>query len=142
MPVGLKPLAGPIFRHTAALVVMLAGLGMGTSGPALADGMRAPVFFRNWSANLDPAALGVIGHVAKTLQASPGITVQVIGTSDRDGSAEANRLLSATRAQVVTDRLVLDGVEPNRIHQASPGATGVAQHAQESRRVILVVAPN
>ena len=136
-----ESLTGRLRRGAAGLAI-IASLPVWAATAAPAAATRAPVFFRSWSAALDPAALMVIKHVAQLLQRSPSVSVQVVGYADLDGSAAANRLLSELRAQVVADRLLQDGVEPARIHQSGSGATGVEQHAQESRRVILVVSPD
>lgn len=101
----------------------------------------APVFFQSWSADLDPGARKAIGRVAVVLKATPTSGVWVVGYADRDGSAAANRLLSRTRAQVVMDQLILDGVDASQIHQVGLGGTGSAQHAQEGRRVMPLVSP-
>lgn len=140
MPTAMKKARAVSRRQrTASIATMVASLMIGAAGPQPTGDVHAPVFFRTWSANLDPAALTAIKHVAGVLRQSPSDAVQVVGYADLDGSATANRLLSETRAQVVTDRLLLDGVEAARIHQQGSGATGTDQHAQESRRVILIV---
>lgn len=121
------------------LAAICLGSGARAADTPPQDGTRAPVFFQSWSAALDAPAQKAIAHVAKGVQAGEGGQVWVIGYADLTGSEAANRLLSQTRAQVVTDQLLQDGVPANRIHQSGLGSTGVALHAQESRRVMLVV---
>ena len=102
---------------------------------------RQVVFFQTWSAALDPAALQVVADAAQTLKANPQDHVWVYGYADPLGSVAANKLISATRAQVVTDQLVTDGVALGRIEQRGRGETGSEPTEQASRRVVLTIAP-
>ncbi len=123
------------------------------SGPALAQMPPAPtpvpqqnpagrafvVFFQEWSAAFDAPALKVIADVAAIAKANPTQPVLVTGFADPTGTARANALLSALRAEMVTDALVDSGVSVDRIHQDAVGPTGYALNTQESRRVTIAV---
>lgn len=103
-----------------------------------------PVFFQPFSAALDQPALDTIATVAKAANEKPTAPVTVIGAADSVGSVKANGYLSQTRAQVVADQLVADGVDQSRlivrgkgIVQPSYAASGTA--AQVARRVTIEI---
>ncbi len=107
---------------------------------ARADAAESPapkfvVFFQEWSAKLDDAALAVIGQVAANAKAHPGIVAHVEGFADPTGSRKANALLTDLRAQVVMDQLQTDGVPPTLILGRGRGSVHFALSSQESRRV-------
>ena len=96
------------------------------------------VFFTEWSALLDDAAKDVIKHSAEiATSTAKAAALTVTGYADTTGSGEANDLLSATRAQVVIDQLVADGVPSARITRAAKGATPDIGGTNESRRVMI-----
>jgi outer membrane protein OmpA-like peptidoglycan-associated protein len=47
--------------------------------------------------------------------------------------------MSRTRAQVVADQLVTDGIDRSRIVVGAQGATGFTMTSQESRRVEIAI---
>jgi len=100
-----------------------------------------PVFFEPWSASLDSHALSAIASAAQAAQATPTAPISVIGAADSTGSAQANKYISETRAQVVSDQLVADGVASNRITVHGAGTVSApvpaGAPAQYSRRVII-----
>ncbi len=128
----------PSLKRLLLLCGLLGGCAIGHP-PANAS--RAVVFFQSWSAALDPTAQQVITNVAQDLKANPANHVWVFGYADLTGSVAANKLISATRAQVVTDQLLEDGIAPGRIEQAGRGETGTDPNEQQSRRVVLATAP-
>jgi outer membrane protein OmpA-like peptidoglycan-associated protein len=97
------------------------------------------VFFQQWSAAIDTPAQSVIDAAARAAKANPAARVTVSAYADTTGSAQANVYLTQTRAQVVTDALVQDGVDPTRIAQQPQGATPGVGGTQESRRVVISV---
>lgn len=118
--------------------VVLAAVLLWLAAPALAA-PKTVVFFQTWSARLDDAAKAAITGAARAARAAPQAVVKVIGAADTEGSAEANRLLSRLRAQVVKDALVADGIAAGRIHIHGIGAVPSEQTQQESRRVTISV---
>lgn len=98
------------------------------------------VFFQEWSADLDQPALGAIAEAAQWANAHPGLTVQVRGYADPEGTPAANKGISALRAQRVSDTLTGDGVAASRIRRIAEGGVTFAQDSQESRRVEIVFA--
>ncbi len=100
---------------------------------------KALVFFQEWSAAIDPAAANAISEAAQWAKAHPDAVVKVTGYADPTGSAAANDFMSRTRAQVVADRLVTDGVDRSRIVLGAQGATDFTLTSQESRRVEIAI---
>jgi outer membrane protein OmpA-like peptidoglycan-associated protein len=107
---------------------------------ARADAAEPPprkfvVFFQEWSARLDDAALAVISDAGGYATTHPGIVVHVEGFADPIGSRKANALLTDLRAQVVMDQLQTDGVPVSRLQGRGRGSVRFALTSQESRRV-------
>jgi outer membrane protein OmpA-like peptidoglycan-associated protein len=122
---------------------MLAGLGGCADAPQITSA-ATPVFFQPFSAALDEPALSTIASVAKTANAQPDASVIVVGAADSVGSELANKYLSQTRAQVVADQLVSDGVAQSRLRihgrgiiQPTDEATGTP--VQAARRVLITI---
>lgn len=97
------------------------------------------VFFKEWSAAFDEPALAVIAAAAKMAKVNPDDSVVVTGYADLVGSARANALISALRAEQVFDALVEAGIKPERIQRVAEGSTTFVFAAQESRRVTISV---
>jgi len=100
---------------------------------------RILLFFQEWSAKIDPPAAGAITEAAQWAKDHPADAIKVTGYADPTGSAEANEYMSRTRAQVVADQLVTDGVDRSRIVLGAQGATAFTQTSQESRRVEIAI---
>ncbi len=100
---------------------------------------RFVVFFQEWSAAIDPAAANAISGAAQWAKDHPGAAVKVTGYADPTGSAAANDYMSLTRAQVVSDQLVTDGVDRARLVLSAHGATDFTLTSQESRRVEIAI---
>lgn len=111
------------------------------AGPAYAQAPTRDfvVFFETWSGALDQPADAVIKAAAAAAKAAPSDRVVVKGTSDPTGSARANSLVSALRAQQVADALVAMGVAASRIDQVAYGSTEYALAGIESRRVTIAI---
>ena len=129
-------------RRLLAFACLLAALGgcaalMGPSAPGPMQ--KFVVFFPEWSAGLDGPAQAVITAAADAAKQTGNAPVTVIGFADPTGSAEANVYMSRTRAQVVTDALVQDGVAAGRIHRSARGETNFTATSQESRRAEIDV---
>lgn len=102
------------------------------------------VRFKTGSAQLDPSSVTVLEEVAASLKAWPMVRVEVQGHTDNVGAAEANRNLSAQRAETVREYLIAAGVEPARLTAVGYGEDlPVADNTTEAgrqtnRRVELV----
>lgn len=117
------------------LFAMLAGCTPAPSGPP----HKVVVFFQEWSAALDPSATAAISAAAQWAKDHPGLPLKITGFADPTGSAQANDDMSLTRAQVVADQLVTDGVDRGRIVLSAHGITNFALTSQESRRVEIAI---
>jgi len=131
-----------MMRRLSAIALLLAAAGCTPPAPSapVADpnARRFVVFFQQWSAALDDPAQAAIRAAADELAAHPGERILVVGYADQTGSNKANDLLSALRAQVVTDGLVADGVASSLIALQGAGATNTLDSSQASRRVEIV----
>ncbi len=97
------------------------------------------LFFQEWSAQFDSSARALIEAVAKNAKAHPDAAITVTGYADPLGSARANSLVSALRAELVVDALVDSGIDAKRITQSAKGGTDYVMSAIESRRVTITV---
>ena len=131
------------------LMISLLSVVAGCASPAsmsenTVNAPAMPVFFQSFSAALDDSATMSIATAAKAANARPDATVYVTGAADSVGSPLANEYLSETRAQVVADALVADGVAPGRIRTHAVGITSapvpVGTPAQSARRVLIQIA--
>jgi outer membrane protein OmpA-like peptidoglycan-associated protein len=100
---------------------------------------RIIVFFEEWSAAIDPQAVEAISGAAQWAKDHPGDAVKVTGYADPTGSGAANDSMSRTRAHVVADQLVKDGIDRARVVLGAQGATGFTLTSQESRRVEIAI---
>ena len=98
-----------------------------------------PVFFTPFSANLESSALGTISQAAQKARDNPDARVVVMGYAAPPGSAKVNLDLSRTRAQIVSDTLVADGVPKGRITQHAKGEVDYTLDPVEARRVEISV---
>lgn len=129
----------------AMIVCVLAGLGgcAVPPGDATPVGPATPVFFQPYSAALDVPAEAVIASAAQAAKASPQVRAVVTGAADSVGSEKVNYYLSETRAQMVADMLVQDGVPEDRIEIRANGITPALSPipngtpAQSARRVLI-----
>jgi outer membrane protein OmpA-like peptidoglycan-associated protein len=125
----------------------IAAAGMiGLSGLAFAGTPAAnyPVFFQPWSAAIDANGASTIALAAKTARANPTFPVIVTGSADTVGGETANQDMAQTRAQVVADALVADGVSRSQIALVSTGALAApgaapGSFSQFSRRVLIKI---
>jgi outer membrane protein OmpA-like peptidoglycan-associated protein len=123
-------------RLTAICLIAIMTIG---AQAADAPTQKVVVYFQEWSAALDDAALGAIAKAASYAKAHPGLPIHVAGFADPTGSKQANVLMSELRAQVVVDQLVTDGVPARSIGQVGHGSVQFALTSQESRRVEISV---
>jgi outer membrane protein OmpA-like peptidoglycan-associated protein len=126
-------------RPAALLAIILFAMSLPACSLFSGKPRNFEVYFEEWSAGLDEAALGTIATAAKFAEAHPDQVVTVTGYADPIGSKAANVDMSRTRAQVVMDQLVQDGVDRSRIRLTARGRTNFMLTSQESRRVDISV---
>lgn len=109
-------------------------------GTPAAAGRSFVVFFDEWSAKLGSTGTQAVAQAAENARSHPGVPVLVTGFAANDaGSPTANVLMSRTRAQIVVDELVKDGVEASRIKGTAVGGSSFALDPIEARRVTISV---
>jgi outer membrane protein OmpA-like peptidoglycan-associated protein len=100
---------------------------------------RYVVFFTPWSSRLEAGAHAVVGYAAHRIVKDGHVRVTVIGYTDPNGKDEDNKKLSAERARVVADALVVSGVDRNLIEMKSFGSVGYVADPVEGRRAVITV---
>ncbi len=115
------------------------GIEIGPPPAANPAGRTYIIFFQEWSAGLDASALKTIASAVSAARAEPGAAVIVTGYADPLGSVQANIYLTETRAQVVTDQLAADGLDPARVRRYAVGKVPYQLTSQESRRVVITI---
>ena len=121
-------------RRSLVLGVLLA-IGACAGPPPVTQ--RLVVYYQEWSAALDDSAQQIVKSAATWANSHPTSSVEVVGYADPEGSPQANRDVSRTRAQRVADELIADGVAKERITVTAHGSVGFAMDSQESRRVTI-----
>ena len=172
---GLGALAGGLFADDAkgAIVGGIAGAAVGGGVGALLDrqqkelqrdlsgsgakiintgsqlivSLPEAITFDVDSTVVKPNSVSNIAAIARNLQSYPNSTVQVIGHTDNTGSAAYNQDLSVRRASAVSNVLVANGVNRNRVRIIGQGETQpIASNAtvsgrEQNRRVEIVITP-
>jgi outer membrane protein OmpA-like peptidoglycan-associated protein len=127
-----------VIRRFLIAAPLLLLLTSGHSADAADPARRYAVFFSSWSAKIDKQGEGVIAKAVAWAKAHPDHPLLVHGFASTIGSAPANKLLSALRAQMVSDALETAGLPHERITRDAEGATAFAMDPQESRRVEII----
>jgi outer membrane protein OmpA-like peptidoglycan-associated protein len=95
---------------------------------------RESIEFASGSASIVPAATSLLDRIADLVRDCPGV-VRVEGHTDSSGDPEANRALSAARAEAVRSALGARGVPPDRLVAAGFGsANPIADNATAEGR--------
>jgi len=119
-------------------ILALAGCATMAPPPLAATAPATPVFFQPYSVALDKPALDAIAAAAVAANQQPESRVLVLGAADSGGNTQANILLSKTRARVVADQLIADGVGPSRIHASGLGEQSALEASAQSARRVLI----
>jgi outer membrane protein OmpA-like peptidoglycan-associated protein len=110
--------------------------------------MPSDVTFAVDKSDVQPQFTRVLDDVARTLNAYPQTTIDVVGHADSSGGADYNQGLSERRASAVADYLTRQGrVLPDRIFVAGMGArqpiadNATAAGRAQNRRVEIILRP-
>jgi outer membrane protein OmpA-like peptidoglycan-associated protein len=147
---GLGAIGGDsLDRQEAELRAQLgSGVGLVNTGSQLIVTMPQDILFATGSATLTPTLIGDLGDVARSLNAYPNTTVQVVGHTDNTGDAAYNQRLSEQRAQSVASVLISSGVAPARVQIVGRGENNPIASNQtpegraQNRRVEIIITPN
>ncbi len=103
------------------------------------------ILFHTDSAELKSESIAVLNATADTLNANPGVAVEIAGHTDSQGDAAYNQGLSERRAKSVRDYLISRGVSSSRLSSAGYGESqpvadnATADGRAQNRRVELRV---
>jgi OmpA-OmpF porin, OOP family len=93
------------------------------------------LLFDTNAATLQPSSQEQLQNIASILKAYPNVRIRIGGYTDNQGDAAANLKLSQDRADNVTQRLVVLGVDPTRMDSKGYGADHpVADNSTDSGR--------
>jgi outer membrane protein OmpA-like peptidoglycan-associated protein len=111
-----------------------------TSAPAAVKEIpRYLVYFDEFSAYLSPESKAKIALVAKQAKAEGIKSITVQARASATGTLQTNKYLAMTRASIVADQLVADGVAPEMIQQQPIGQTGSSDPSVFNRRVDIIL---
>jgi outer membrane protein OmpA-like peptidoglycan-associated protein len=110
--------------------------------------MPSDVTFAVDKSDVQPQFTRVLDDVARTLNAYPQTTIDVVGHADSSGGADYNQGLSERRASAVADYLTHQGrVLPDRVFVAGMGSrqpvadNATAAGRAQNRRVEIILRP-
>lgn len=126
-----------------------------TSQSALANGGNdlatqlnsfGQITFEAGSSDLTGEGTSVIDNVARILEQSPGIRIEVHGHTDSDGDETANQVLSQQRSQAVVSALAQRGIDSGRLTavgfgESDPIAPNITADGRATNRRIEFVVP-
>jgi outer membrane protein OmpA-like peptidoglycan-associated protein len=110
--------------------------------------LGSDLLFDVGEAKLKPGGRRALANLARFMSQHPERKIAIEGFTDASGSPEANKRLSARRAQVVRAALVREGIEPDRIEARGLGAAypiasnESAGGRQLNRRVEILIGEN
>lgn len=81
------------------------------------------IYFKTSSSLLNPETIIIIEELTKFLQENKTVSIAIHGHTDNAGNAAENLKLSADRAKMVFDLLVLNGIDASRLSYKGFGAT-------------------
>ena len=123
---------------TLISILFLVGITAVSFG-AKGDDVRvvlSTIYFKNGSADLNPAHESDLKKVQAALKADPTIGLQIEAYkayNDNRGSAENNREISQKRAQAVQKWFLKNNVDPSRLMIKSPGESRSAAQNDTSK---------
>ena len=82
-----------------------------------------PVSFAKSSAELRPASFATLDRITEFAPDCPSATIVITGHTDASGNESWNRQLSRARAAVVADRIVRNGIDPQRLVVVGAGSS-------------------
>ena len=120
---------------------------VGNDGCALLTGVRRGLQFVGSTAQLNPASASSISALASTLQAAPGVRIEIRAHAEASDGQNAAQAVSRERSIAVARALVSSGVSVNRLTARAFGNTEPVVNSGSSvgellpNRVEFVVQP-
>lgn len=104
------------------------------------------ITFEPGSSDLTGEGTSVIDNVARILEQSPGIRIEIHGHTDSDGDETANQVLSQQRSQAVVSALAQRGIDSGRMTavgfgESDPIAPNITEDGRATNRRIEFVVP-
>lgn len=103
------------------------------------------VYFDQSSYRMRSESVDQLDKLVRTLQAEPGLKIEIAGHTDNVGDRRLNRSLSENRARVIANYLTTKGISEIRLQSAGYGDTrpaapnDVEENKRRNRRVEFVV---
>ncbi len=129
--------SGTTAGNGASSVVPSAGAA--SSGAATAELPRYLVYFDEFSAYLSPRSKEIIARAAKRAKQVGAKSVTVQARASATGTVQTNKFLAMTRASIVADQLVADGIPAAMVQQEPIGQTGSSDPSVFNRRVDIIL---
>lgn len=100
-----------------------------------------PVTFYESSADIRDSSLVTLDRITEFARDCPGATIAIRGHTDASGDETWNQKLSLARARAVAERIVANGIDPNRlivsgVGSAEPIADNSTSHGRQANRRI------
>ena len=102
---------------------------------------RYVVFFGDGEATMDDQGRQIVAAASDDALAHPGSSIVVAGFADPSGTVEVNAKLIRARVETVSKAMTGRGLPASRIQTRDMGQVEFALNSQESRRVVISVAP-
>jgi outer membrane protein OmpA-like peptidoglycan-associated protein len=115
--------------------IALATALVGACAPAVPPIRSYPVFFTDFSTDLDATGVSLVKNAAVIAQKYPRALVTVSGYADTSGSSVQEMQISKARADTVANLLEQDGIPASRITRSAIGTPANSQPGVDRRRV-------
>ncbi|MCK4505879.1 MAG: OmpA family protein [Candidatus Aegiribacteria sp.] len=119
-----------------------------TLNPALESGETlsfASIYFNSGSDVIQLISHGILDEVVSLLTDNSGVTVEIVGHTDSDGSSSLNQDLSLRRARSVRNYLIQRGIAAGRLSTSGMGeshpiaSNSTPQGKAENRRIDFII---
>ena len=117
-------------------------------GEALRVTFDSGILFATNSSTVSAASKSALRNLATSLNANPDTDIKIIGHTDNTGSREINQKLSEERAQAVSNYLIGQKIDPNRIttrglaYDAPIADNSTEEGRAQNRRVEILITAN
>lgn len=105
----------------------------------------ASIYFDSGSDVIQPISYTILDNVVSLLAVNSGVTVEIVGHTDSDGSSSMNQDLSLRRARSVKNYLIQHGIDAGRLSTSGMGeshpiaSNSTSQGKAENRRIDFII---